>query len=305
MTNFLTSAGADPYAHLKRHLASVPTPAFEGAWATVELQPDVFSRQRYSVGVAVSSNDGSIDFRLLDDLSKFDCLFGKQYVSLLRELIESAEQTLLRAQRHKDGLLGLQFESDSVFLGDIWPTAGASATKVATRLFGEVVPFTPSNEKRVRDFIPFDNTAVRELVDLELKRIAGLSFERISCTPLHYVRDPGTGVAHQLDFNLETTKKAGSVISAVYKTPDRSELNFLRASRDLATYSQLKSKKGLAIFVMTPATGTMDAMERKRIENVLDQQSWSLEKQGFLVSAHERAEALADDILEWSGVPPS
>lgn len=298
--NFLLSVGADPYAHLKQHFAAVPAPSFEGVWATIELQPDVFSRQRYCVGVAVAGHDGAIVFHLLEDLSKFDCLFGRDYVSQLGDLIESAEHTLLRAQQAKQGLQELSFDTDSVSLGDLWPTAGTSASAVAQRLYHEVVPFMPSAEKRVRDFVPFDNSTVRQLVDAELKRIAGMSFERIACPPLRTVVDVISGGAHQLEFNLETDTKAGNVISAVYKTPDRVELNFLRASRDLATYSQLKRKNQLALFVMVPAAGTLPPADRLRIENVLDEQSWSLEKQGFVISAHEGAAELASDILEWS-----
>lgn len=303
--NFFLSSGADPYAHVKQHMNAVVAPAFEGVWATVELQPDVFSRQRYCVGVAVSGHDGTIAFHLLEDLSKFDCLFGRDYVSQLRDLLESAEQTMLRAQRAKRGLQGLHFDSDSVCLGDLWPTAGVSASAIAQRLFHEAVPFIPSHEKKVREFVPFDNAAVRQLVDEELRRIAGLSFERISCPPLRSVTDPVSGGSHQLEFNLETDAKVGNVISAVYKTPDRVELNFLRASRDLATYSQLKQKNELAVFVMVPRSGAMPAADRLRIENVLDEQSWNLEKQGFVVSAHEGAAEIAADILEWADISPN
>lgn len=301
--NFFLSTGADPYAHLKQNLTAVPAPAFEGVWATVELQPDVFSRQRYCVGVAVAGHDGTVAFELLEDFSKFDCLFGRDYVSQLSELVESAEHTLLRAQQVKKGLQGMHFDSDSVFLGDLWPTAGASASAVVQRLFHEVVPFIPSSEKRVREFVPLDNSTVRQLVDDELRRIAGIAFERISCPPLRSVTDSESGGTHQLEFNLETDSKAGNVISAVYKTPDRVELNFLRASRDLATYSRLRQKSQLAVFVMVPASGAMPSADRLRIENVLDEQSWNLEKQGFVVSAHEGAPELAADILEWAGYP--
>jgi hypothetical protein len=305
MMNFLMTAGADPYAHLKQNLTQVPAPVFEGVWATVELQPNIFSRQRYCIGVAVAGHDGSITFQLLEDLAKFDCLFGRDYVSQLSELIESAEQTLLRTQLVKKGLQGLQFDSDSIFLGDLWPTAGSSASAVVQRLFLEVVPFIPATEKRVREFVPMDNATVRQLVNDELRRISGLAFERISCSALRSVTDAESGGTHQLEFNLETDAKAGNVISAVYKTPDRVELNFLRASRDLSTYSQLRHKSQLALFVMVPSSGAMPHTDRLRIENVLDEQSWNLEKQGFMVSMHEKAPELAADILEWSELSTS
>ncbi len=97
--------------------------------------------------------------------------------------------------------------------------------------------------------------------------------------------------------------KAGNVISAVYKTPDRIELNFLRASRDLATYARLqKLSDQLAVFVMTPACDSMPAGDFERVEDVLGEQSWNLEQQGFLVSVHDSAMPLAKDIWDWAGL---
>ena len=303
MNSIFVSAGADPYAHLRAHLATGIAKAFEGAWASIELQPDVFSRQRYTVGVAVSGHDGTLGFHLLDDFSKFECLFGKAYVAELKTLVESAERTLLRAQVAKSQLKDLLFDTESICLGEAWPTAGESLPKVLNRLYFDVVPFVPTEEKKTREFVPLDNATVRQLVDAELKRIAGMAFERIVTAPERQFLDRETGESHRFEFNLDTSEKVGNVISAVYKTPDRVELNFLRASRDLATYARLKDLRNPAIFVMSPPEGSMPRVDRTRIENVLDEQSWSLEKQGFRVSAHEDAVSLANDIWEWAEVP--
>lgn len=304
MNSMFISTGPDPYAHLRQHTAAVPKAAFEGVWATIELQPDAFARQRYTVGVAVAGLDGTFSFRLLDDLAKFECLYGREDVAELRSLIEAAEHGLLRAQRDKVALKDLQFETSSVLLGDLWTTSGASVDAVLSRLFLDVVPFIPREERKARDFVTLDNAAVRRLVDDELKRISGLAFERISGDSQRAVMDKTTGESHWLDFNLEPPGKAGSVISAVYKTPTNVELNFLRASHDLATYARLKGLRDqqLGLFVMTPSRDSMPGAELERLENILGEQSWSLEKQGFVVSAHDLAGPLARDVWEWAGL---
>lgn len=298
------STGDDPYAHLRQHAAAVPKAAFEGLWATIELQPDPFARQRYTVGVAVGGMDGTFSFRLLDDFAKFECLYGRDDVAELRTFVEAAEQSLLRARKEQVPLREVQFDSTAVLFGDLWPTAGASVDAVLSRLFLDVVPFLPREERKVRDFITLDNTAVRRLVDDELKRIAGLAFERIRTEPQRALRDQATGETHWLEFNLEPPGKAGNVISAVYKTPVNVELNFLRASRDLATYAKVRglSDRELALFVMTPAPGTMPPAEVERVENILGEQSWNLEKQGFVVAAHASAAALAQDVWDWAAL---
>jgi hypothetical protein len=303
MSSWFLSSGDDPFAHMKAHMSEVPKAPFDGAWATIELQPDAFARQRYTVGVVVADAQGAFTFRLLDDLAKFECLYSKDDVATLRSLVDAAEQGLLRARKQGVALKDVQFDIDAVCLGDLWPTAGQSADAVMSRLYGDVVPFLPKEERKARDFITLDNTAVRQLVNDELKRIAGLAYERIATEPQRAMMDKLTGEAHRLEFNLEPPGKAGSVISAVYKTPDRIELNFLRASRDLTTYARLRGlKEQPGLFVMTPAKGSMPDADFDRVEDVLGEQSWSLEQQGFVIAAHETAKPLAQDVWEWAKV---
>lgn len=303
MSSLFLSSGSDPFAHLRAHMAAVPKAAYEGVWATIELQPDPFARQKFTVGVAVANLDGAFTFRLLDDLIKFECLYGRDDVAAIRSLIEMAEQTLLRAQKEKIALRDVQFEADAVFLSDLWPTAGASADAVLSRLYADVVPFLPRDERKAREFVTLDNAAVRRLVDDELKRIAGIQFESISVEPQRAMLDRTTGESHWLEFNLEPPGKAGNVISAVYKTPDRIELNFLRASRDLVTYARLKHLNAqLAVFVMTPSKESMPVADFDRVENIVGEQSWSLEQQGFVVASHDSAVPLAQDVWDWASV---
>lgn len=303
MSNIFLSTGNDPFSHLRTHLAAVPRSAFEGVWATIELQPDPFARQRFTVGVAVADLRGSFAFRLLSDLSKFECLYGRDDVTTLHALIESAEHALSRAQRENLALKDVQFEADALFFGDLWPTAGTTLDAVIHRLYMDVIPLLPREERKTRDFSTLDNSAVRRLIDDELKRIAGLDFERIAVPPQRAMMDRLTRESHWLEFNLEPPGKAGNVISAVYKTPDRIELNFLRASRDLATYARLRElTEQLAVFVMTPTADSMPASDFDRVENILGEQSWNLEQQGFLVSSHDSARPLAQDIWDWAAL---
>ncbi|MDD3937147.1 hypothetical protein [Rhodoferax sp.] len=302
MNSAFLSAGPDPFAHLAPYSIAVPKAAFEGVWATIELQPDPFSRQRFTVGVAVGALDGTFSFRLLDDLVKFECLYGRDDVAEIRELVDAAEHGLLRAQKNKLTLNEVPFDTSAVLLGELWTTSGASLDAVLNRLYFDVVPFIPREERKTRDFVSLDNAVVRRMVNEELKRIAGLDFERIAVEPERAVRDLNSGEAHWLEFNLEPEGTAGNVISAVYKTPTTVELNFLRASRDLLTYAKLKELRDrqLGLFIMLPTKDSMPPAEFDRIENILGEQSWSLEQQGFRVVAHDAAAPLAKDIWEWA-----
>lgn len=304
MNSLFLSTGDNPYAHLASHFVSVPTAHFTGTWATVEIQPDPFARQRFTVGVAVADLEGRFSFRLLEDLGKFECLYDRDDVSTFRTLIDSAEQCLARARRDKVPLSDIHFDVDALSLSELWPTSGDSADAVLSRLFADVVPFLPRGERKARDFVTLDNTAVRRLVDDALKKIAGVEFERISSDSQRAVTDRATGEVHWLDFNLESDGGAGSVISAVYKTPERIELNFLRASRDLSTYARIKNlRRRLGLFVMAPSRDSIPQADYERIENIIGEQSWRLEQQGYLVSTHDAAAPLAKDVWEWAALP--
>lgn len=301
MNNFFLSSGSDPFAHLKEHLAPVPDAPFHGAWATVEIQPDLFARQRYTVGVVVGLQEGEFRFLLLDDLSKFECIYGKSDVALLRALLHSAEEALHEARRSGANLGSIQFETDMVSLGELWPTSGASIEAVLSRLYSDVVPFIPKDERRLREFETMDNEAVRELVNRELKRIAGTAFERIVTEPVRDVEEPGSGERHRLEFNLHPVGKVGSVVSAVYKTHDRVELNLLRASEDVSTFARLREIEDRALFVMAPRPDSMPKPDLERLENVLGERLWRLEKRGFRVATHDVAQPLAQEIADWAG----
>lgn len=304
MSTLFLSPGADPFSHLRQHQADVPVAPFNGAWATVDIQPDLFARQRYTVGVVVRAQDGCFQFQLLEDISKFECLYGRSEVSLLRALLDSAEESLRQAKRGEEDLGSIQFQTDMVALGELWPTAGASLEAVLSRLYNQVVPLAPKDERRGRDFETMDNEAVRALVNLELKRIARTAYERIVTEPpVREVEDPGTGARHRLEFNLEPPGKVGSVVSAVYKNPDRAELNLFRASGDVSTFARLREIRDRALFVMTPRPDSMPQPYMERLENVLGDRLRKIETQGFWVVKHDSAQPIAQEIFDWAGVP--
>lgn len=303
MSDLFFSKGPDPFAHLRSHIVDVPQAAFEGLWASVELQPDIFVPQRFTIGALVGYPDGGFAFRLISDAAKFDCVYGKKVTALLRPLIDSAEQTLMRASRDKHSLASITFDSTCLTLSKPWPTSGKNPEQTLARLFSDVVAMEPSKEKQTRDFITLDTEQVRHLVQQELKRIGGTRYEKIVVEPSHLIPAPDGAGSHVLDFNLRPVNGAGSVLSAVYKTPGTVELNLLRASRDLATYRAFRKVDNLALFIMTGKREQFEAIEFARLHDMIDEQSWCLENQGFRVVTFDEPLPIAESILEWAAMP--
>lgn len=303
MSNLFLSDGSDPFSHLRAKLSQVPAAEFEGMWATVELQPDMFVPQRFTIGVVIDLPGVGIAFRLLSDASKFDCVYGSKAASLLRPLIESAEHTLTRSMRDKSELSAIAFESTCLSISKPWPTSGKSPEQTLARLFADIVSMEPTDEKQPRTFVTLDTEQVRQLVNNELKRIAGIRFEKIVVSPQHVITPEDGSGAHVLEFNLRPAKGAGSILSAVYKTPDTVELNLLRSSRDLATYGTIRNVDDLALFIMTAKQEQYESSEYGRMRDLIDEQSWRLERQGFRVVSFDEPLPIARSILEWAAVP--
>jgi len=303
MINQFISKGSDPFSHLRSKLSKVPAAVFEGTWATVELQPDIFVPQRFTIGIVIDIPGHGIVFRLLSDASKFDCVYGRKSASLLRPLIESAEHTLTRSMRDKSTLSAITFESACLSVSAPWPTSGKTPEQTLARLFADVVAMEPKDDKQPRTFVTLDTEQVRQMVNSELKRIAGMRYEKIVVDSSHVITpDDGTG-PHVLEFNLRPAKGAGSILSAVYKTPDTVELNLLRSSRDLATYAKIRKVDDLALFIMTAKQDQYENSEYGRMRDLIDEQSWRLEKQGYRIVSFDEPLPIAQSILEWAAVP--
>lgn len=303
MNSIFLSDDSDPFAHLRSHLTPIPAADFDGVWSRIELQPNPFSPQRFTIGIVVGHANGAFTYRLISDASKFECVYGKQISALLKPIIDSAEHALQRLSRDNHSLMEIEFESTSLSISAPWATSGKSPEQALARLFADVVVMEPTNEKRLRDFISMDTEQVRQLVHHELKRIAGIRYEKIVVEPKHLITaDDGSG-QHVLEFNLRPAKGAGSVLSAVYKTPDTVELNLLRSSRDLATYARIRKVDDLALFIMTAKQEQYAQPDFSRMKNLIDEQSWRLERQGFRVVSFDEPLPIAQSIIEWAAVP--
>lgn len=132
-----TSLGED----LCQHTAKVAPAAFEGLWATIELQPDAFARQTYSVGVVVVDPEGVVrSFELLADLRGLKTLYSRAALSRLKPCLEAARRALEQAVATRALLQDMPWGSSKVFCTQPWFTSGESPQAIVARLFQDVIP---------------------------------------------------------------------------------------------------------------------------------------------------------------------
>jgi len=300
VSNSYVSFGAD-LSHLRSVATKISKATFTGAWSTVELQPDVFAPQRFTIGVVVQSPGDRLHFKLLDDLKKFDCVYRDDFPQKsIREIMAYAEETLRNGVQQKISIPEITFETSCLSLSKPLYTSGDDWEVTVERLFREVVAMAPASTKKKNEFESMDTPHARQIVNDELKRIAHLDFERIVSQNNQGILLEEHGIKHYLDLNLLTTRACGSVTSAVYKTHQTVELNLLKSSRDLTTYSRIRQLDNAGLFLLLPNTESIEPKDYKRIEDVIGEYEWKLEQDGFHVVSLPSATDLAKEIYDWA-----
>lgn len=287
--------------HLSQMAVTPPKASFAGAWTTIELQPDIFVPQRFTVGVAVQAPGGRLHFKLLDDFKKFECVYQGQFPQRsARELLAHAEETLRAAVQAKTQIPEIFFETNCLSLAAPSYTSGEDQETTVERLFNEVVVMSPIDDKKPREFESIDTPRARKLVNIELKKIAQMDYEKIVRPDDQGLLLDYDGAKHFLDLNLLTAKACGSVTSAVYKTAQSVELNLLKTSRDLTTYSRVRQMDDIGLFLLLPETSSLESKDFRKITEVIDEHEWKLERDGFQVVSLASPAALAAEIYEWA-----
>ncbi|WP_155648946.1 hypothetical protein [Burkholderia stagnalis] len=293
----------DNVEHLLGLAQDVPAPGFSGVWSTVELRPDIFVPQSFSVGVVVQPEGERLHFKLLDDFKKFECVYGERFPQRsIREVMTYAEEALRLAAQSRKTISSIALDTEVLHLSSPVFTSGENCEATIERLFADVIVMTPHAKRQGREFVSIDTPRARALVNHELKRIAQMDFEKIvvagASTTGMLVEDRGT--KHYLDFNLRTAGACGSVVSAVYKSPVSVELNLLKSSRDLTTYSRIKSLQNTGLFLLLPDENLLGRKEYQYISDVIDEQAWKLERDGFRVVSLSSEVELAQEIYDWA-----
>lgn len=288
-------------AHLSSLAKSTIKPNFSGVWTTLELQLDIFVPQRFTVGVIVQSPNDRLHFKLIEDFKKFDCLYqGAFPQSSIRELMAHAESTLRKAVKEKLPVMDLVFHTNCFYLAAPGFTSGTDRESTVDRLFSEVVIMSPNERKNFKGFQSIDTPHARQLVNDELKKIAHLDFDRIVIQQNQGILLDFEGKKHFLDLNLVTPKSCGSVTSAVYKTAQSVEMNLLKSSRDLTTYSRIRNIEDIGLFLLMPDQNALEPKEFKHIEKVINEYEWKLERDGFRVVSLPSPVDLAKEIYDWA-----
>lgn len=301
MSTSIPDNGNNPFAHLRSQAILIDKPAFTGSWSVVEMQPDIFVPQWFGVGVVVQSFNDRLHFKLLDEFKKFECVYGGRFPQRsIRELMAYTEEALRQAVQQGIPLTEVQFETPNLRLSPSSFTSGEDREVTVERLFDEVVVMAPHAKPKGYEFESIDTNKARELVNEELKKIARLDYDKIVLQNTSGIIVDDRGTKHYLDFNLRTRSACGSVVSAVYKSSQSIEINLLKSSRDLTTYARLNKLDDIGLFLLMPETQQIEPKVFKHIDEMINEQIWKLERDGFRVVGLDAEAGLAKEIYDWA-----
>lgn len=278
-----------------RDIAYHPDPEpFSGTWSALVWQPELTGVQRFVVGVVVRGQ-GQQEARLMSEPGRLDCFFRPRSIaSDFAWLISMARSHLAQAQPEAP----LSIPVLNLTATPPQFVSGESAHALADELFAQLVPAAHDEVKTPPERPYLDTASLRALVHDELKRIAGLDYNRIVREAGDVIRERGD---HTFDVDIITERAVGSVISADYKSLATIERNLLRASHDVQAYSGSRNKDARGIFIFDPIERPgLTAKERKDVDNFLHEERWKLDCAGFNVATNYTPELLARDVKDWA-----
>jgi hypothetical protein len=271
---------------------------FDGWWAPIEFQPDIFVDQRFTVGVIVG-NGSDHAVRTMSSVGRFTCVYGKamlegDLVWALQQAQESARRQIAQWQ----GGSGLDLGSPHFHLGAVRPVRGSSAAVLAARLFDEQVVMALSQHAKSA-FATQDNSDLRKTLKQLLRGMAGFRYDTFAPTEDGLTIMEG-GRLYRFDIDFDDSQRIGAVVSGWTTNKATFEMNLLRAESELYSYQRIRQRSQTALFVKIPEDDpTWPADARASIMGMWDELEWKLEQAGVHVISDSSNEKLAEHVLEY------
>lgn len=281
-------------ARLKQKVASATTPSqVAGQWRTIQMCLDQDAGEFLNVGV-MFSHGGMVDVRMLDTFDRVKCLYGDRINTKdLEQYLHDIEEYIFCSHSNLPEVI-----SSNVRLGSSFYAAGESAESVVSEFFFDTVTLGRPKGAIKNDAFRYTSTPklrdslfqiMRQKMALEASAI--IQQERYRLKLKNGTLD--------VDAPLLSASAVGSVVSVWYKSPVVAEKNILQASSDLTLVTSNTARNGsLSILVPTEKSG-MDAVEFKRVSDVIEKQLDRLQRSGIEVIRAPSTDDLAAKTINW------
>lgn len=271
-------------------------PAWIGTWARVWMQPSIFSAQKFIVGIVMLDKKGVCDFRFISGTDKFECVYGVTGRTMAEQLL-AAGRTYLAAAREKHAPLTAAGLPPGLEIEPVGYAADKSATHaLEVALCDAEIPMEPFGEvaKAARFRSRPSEDVVSDVINaIKLKMHSGA--DKVLRTD-HFGDEKHAGMV-----NLVLPSAAGIVASGWYASPERVQLELLKAANMVESYMKLHKKPGQpGVFLLRPTSKTgLSRTQGQEMEKALDDVDYFLNRKGLRVAVRDVESELADDVSEW------
>lgn len=266
----------------------------EGEWMTVRWTPDATTGECFNLGVGLRTSTGESFIRTIDEenLFRFRCMFGQDFLPYLKKIIKVAE---------------LCFDSDCMDISSQisfdrrGKIQGRNGTALIDHLFEIAVPLGRPSEQRAASktrFASFSGQRLgNELID-RLRTELGIGMENL-IPQMRYVTEGRLSIHAPL--RPIGSKIIGNWASVVYASTPRVKAEYLQAINEVRTASEMTGRRP-ALFLLRANERNLSLLKQSNLDEInaqcekLDQ---TVRAQKINLFARTTTEDLVDDILNW------
>ncbi|AWL17756.1 hypothetical protein DIW83_01155 [Acinetobacter nosocomialis] len=277
-----------------------PEKLIRAKWSHIRFKPDLVTMEELAIGVLVNL-DGIVFTKFIEDFGRVECAFGVENASYIKSCIELF-----------DDFLNHNYEtsfSSQLTIDKRGFVQGESIDSIIEDLLYRTVPLSHphSNSKGRKIFRTVKTSKFHADVRAYVKDKLGEIYSDIFSDNIEPVGDEDIGFRKlPIALNVKGKNKVGDLISSVYATPEKIEINCLKALNNISfTKKFTKKKSDFKLFMLSPDNENLDIMSKadkeKRIEIIKDFR-WSLGCEKIDLVEGNTSEEISEKIINWSEI---
>ncbi|MBI46730.1 MAG: hypothetical protein CMG91_04880 [Marinobacter sp.] len=259
------------------HADTAGAPNVVGRYRLLRVCPDPVADEWFNVGIYFEAADGSRDYRLLENMEAFKCLYGAHGVGNLNNLLSVVADAAKAGRLNELG--------PHIRAGQEHYAAGESTDEILSQMFDT---FVTLSRRQVEEAEPKERTEGLNTVDLrkivlgEVKsKYRGLYNRSFHDKPIS-LADPVNDEKREYDLPIFRQPKLGndttrfaSIISAFVKTDINRAYHLDRGALTLLNARDVLKQKGRsegAFFILRPHEGApgFDEQVMRKIDDDID-----------------------------------
>lgn len=241
------------------------TELIQATWSHIRFKPDLVTMEELAIGVLV--NLGGIIFtKFIDDFGRLECGFGAENASYIKNCIELFDDFL--NQNYETSF------SNQLIIDRRGFVQGESIDSILDDLLYRTVPLShPHNTMRGKKLFRTVKTAkFHSDVKAYVKEKIGSISREIFSENIEPVGDEIVGFRKlPIALNVKNGKKLGDLVSSVYATPEKVEINCLKALNNIVFTKKFSQREtDFKLFMLSPDYENLEVMSKsdksKRLE---------------------------------------